>query len=414
MRITDLFETAYRVYHGTNATFGAFDQRHLGSANGTAPINMTGFNFTDSEAVARTFGNRVIQCVVTLERPYIINARGKTYSEFKHRLNELLDRVDRKKHDGIIIRDYLDAGTHGTDYLPSNHYIPFSVDQIKCRINEAPIADLQYIDRSEEKVTFPHRSETTTRNNSFDDADRKAMTNPKWKAKVVHLFRNTPAPINVYAVNAKWLTVVDSQKGWSHNALTTDLGDLHAFTGNYDEESFKQTFGFLPPNWQNSINFTIVQNEGDDRHPLSGWMLAHRFIHAVLNDRTRWPERANPYRHAFNRAWRRIQHAVHIIEDHYGAYTISGMRSPPLKQKEIYAKLVTFGSARNQRIPRNRSGEFFIEIMTQYILRGDFDFHYEELINDQQEAEEIDMLIREAKEAMEEGLVAAVGQLIVF
>lgn len=119
----------FTVYHGTETEFSMFSDDHLGSANGTAPINMTGFNFTDSLEVARTFGNRVIKARVKIDHPRTINAKGMNYSEFKHILNSRLEKTNRSKYDGIIIRNYMDAGPHG-EYMMSNHYIPFSVNQI--------------------------------------------------------------------------------------------------------------------------------------------------------------------------------------------------------------------------------------------------------------------------------------------
>jgi hypothetical protein len=123
--------TTFIVYHGTDAQFDDFNLSHLGSANGTAPINMVGFNFTDSEEVARTFGKKIISAVVTMNNPYVIDAKGRSYSEFKHQLNAKLDRVNREKYDGVIIRNYGDAGKYGDDYIVSTHYIPFSADQIR-------------------------------------------------------------------------------------------------------------------------------------------------------------------------------------------------------------------------------------------------------------------------------------------
>lgn len=118
------------MYHGTDSTFENFDVAHLGSANGTAPINMTGFNFTDSEEVARSFGQNVISALVSISAPYVIDAKGQSYSEFKHVLNQKLARIDRKKYDGVIVKNYADAGIYSNDYILSNHYIPFSISQI--------------------------------------------------------------------------------------------------------------------------------------------------------------------------------------------------------------------------------------------------------------------------------------------
>lgn len=125
----------FTVYHGTPSTFKAFADPALGSANGTAPINMTGFNFTDNPECARTFGPNVLTCEVTIQRPLVINAKGQNYSEFKGTLNDKLARLDRPanraKYDGVIITRYADAGIHGDEYIESNHFIPFTSDQIR-------------------------------------------------------------------------------------------------------------------------------------------------------------------------------------------------------------------------------------------------------------------------------------------
>lgn len=121
----------FRVFHGTQQTFRAFDDRQRGTAHGRAPINLTGFNFTDSEEVAKTFGSNVLTCDVTILKPKVIDAKGATYSQFKHKLNDILDTIRGQDFDGVIIRDYMDAGVYGDEYLLSNHYVPFYKDQIK-------------------------------------------------------------------------------------------------------------------------------------------------------------------------------------------------------------------------------------------------------------------------------------------
>lgn len=153
-------EGTYKVFHGTDAKFGSFDDQHLGSANGTAPINMTGFNFTDSADVAKTFGGNVLACEVTINKPRVIDAKGANYSDFKHKINDVLDRVDRSKYDGIIIKNYMDAGKYGDDYLLSNHYIPFSKSQINVssqNLNEAKETPAQkFIAKANELISEPN------------------------------------------------------------------------------------------------------------------------------------------------------------------------------------------------------------------------------------------------------------------
>jgi hypothetical protein len=121
----------FRVFHGTRERFKGFNDRFLGSSHGTAPINMTGFNFSDSLELARTFGEIVITADVTITNPLVINARGARYGTFKHRLNEFLDEKLSPEHDGVIIRNYRDCGAIGEHSVVSTHYVPRKVSQIK-------------------------------------------------------------------------------------------------------------------------------------------------------------------------------------------------------------------------------------------------------------------------------------------
>lgn len=118
------------VFHGTDADFKSFESKFLGSANGTAPINRTGFSFSSSPDVAHSFGDRVIEAKVDIKKPFVIDAKGENYSTFKETLNSALEKMDRTKYDGIIIRNYEDAGTKRAGGV-SDHYIPFSESQIK-------------------------------------------------------------------------------------------------------------------------------------------------------------------------------------------------------------------------------------------------------------------------------------------
>lgn len=121
-----------KVFHGTDADFANFESKFLGSANGTAPINKTGFSFSSSPEVAKTFGKNTIEARVDIRNPFVIDAKGENYSTFKDKLNTQLKKVDRSKYDGIIIKNYADAGKYG-DVAISDHYIPFSENQIKTK-----------------------------------------------------------------------------------------------------------------------------------------------------------------------------------------------------------------------------------------------------------------------------------------
>lgn len=122
-------EITIRAYHGTDAEFAEFDAHHLGTAHGTAPSNMAGFHFTSDPQVAQTFGSSIKAVQITLDHPVTIDAKGRNYSEFKHILNDRLSKTDRTKHDGLIVKNYVDAGIHGEPTV-STHYIVFNPRKI--------------------------------------------------------------------------------------------------------------------------------------------------------------------------------------------------------------------------------------------------------------------------------------------
>lgn len=120
-----------RVFHGTDSDFTDFDSHFLGSANGTAPINKTGFNFTTSELVARSFGNRIIEANISIERPFIMDAKNASYGQFKDKLNEKLNKLDCSIHDAVVILNYSDAGIYLDSNITSTHIIPLSTNAIQ-------------------------------------------------------------------------------------------------------------------------------------------------------------------------------------------------------------------------------------------------------------------------------------------
>ena len=122
----------FTVYHGTDQEIDSFEDSYKGSAHGKAPINMAGFNFTDSEEVARTFGANVVKAKVRIDKPFVVDVKGASYSDFKHILNSKIEKAKNAPGcDGLIVKNYADAGKHGEDYIVSTHYIPFSTGQIQ-------------------------------------------------------------------------------------------------------------------------------------------------------------------------------------------------------------------------------------------------------------------------------------------
>ena len=118
----------YIVYHGTNNKFNLFDLKYLGSERGKTPSNLRGFYFSDNKDVAKSFGKYLLTAEIFFRNPLIINAKGKNYSEFKHKLNDIILNLN-KKYDGIIIKDYVDSMSDNPQ--SSTQYVVFNINQIR-------------------------------------------------------------------------------------------------------------------------------------------------------------------------------------------------------------------------------------------------------------------------------------------
>lgn len=273
---------------------------------------------------------------------------------------------------------------------------------------ETPISDFEFIDRSDQPP--PH----TPGGDSFRADDKKALQSEKWRAKLVHAFRNTPEPINVYAFNSKYLQVfVD---GEANSTTPQYLLSMETWAGPYDPADFQETFGFLPPDYESSLNFLFVQNEGDERLPLTPWMVAHRMIHALLNEQQDVRRGRRDYHMTMDRAFRHASQMMTAIRDAYGK-TVSvkvGQISyfDPKHDPDIFAAISTLNSAKNRSIVR--SGEFIIELFTQFFLTGDFKIDLTAVKPSISDEENIRYHERKCKELLNEGILEAVGELIVF
>ena len=121
-------------------------------------------------------------------------------------------------------------------------------------ISEAPIGDI-------------HRSEFSDTESSYKKDDQGIIKSPKAEVKWRHLFRNTPYTIDIAFMETRSRYVFTS--------------------GAYDYASVRDQFerngrGILsPPSRPDSIMMVFTYNDGADRYPLSGWIIAHRMAHAI-------------------------------------------------------------------------------------------------------------------------------------
>jgi hypothetical protein len=188
------------------------------------------------------------------------------------------------------------------------------------------------------------------------------------------------------------------------NPAMGDLDHVSRWSGVYSPEMFLDKFGILPKNYEKCINVVLCNNEGDARVPLTPWMVAHRIVHAFFN--------ANSGNHVgddpeiyynFMKYHRGMNSAITLIKNE---------KIKPMLATELYATLASFGSARNHKVTRD--SEFIIDIAVQYFLKGKFEFNHDKIDAEYDTHERITKILRWAKPALDAGLAAAVGKLVVF
>jgi hypothetical protein len=214
-------------------------------------------------------------------------------------------------------------------------------------ISETPLADFKVIDDNDSIGTeFKKNSPmyADKGEGSFRQTDLKAMSNPKWIEKVHNFFKNCPYDFNIYLFNG-------SEK----------YRDLRHIKGIVDGNFVEKTFGTIPPNSENSINIILTNNEGDERVPLSPWILCHRIVHAFFDGLYVLPAITD-----FNRTFTDFTNVIAPP-----AIRFTGVDNTAFV--DAIAKLSNFNSAKNKKIIR--PGEYAVEIIVEYILTGKIKFN---------------------------------------
>lgn len=234
-------------------------------------------------------------------------------------------------------------------------------------ITEAPIADFgTYGDMSKE--------------GSFRANDLKAMTNPKWQAKLKRMFENTEFPINLYLFNAPDDIEVSNRKDVGHGPKQNpyrDIRYLQTWSGIRKKDEIENLLGrsFVPADYEQAITVVLIENEGDERIALTPWMVAHRISHAFLIDHDRYThyEIANLRSRLFPQ-WNQFVNAAHMrfeqagLADYKDIYERYEMKRGSGDAK-YFAISEYLGLTKGMKKLSN-PGEFMVESFAQYMVQG--------------------------------------------
>lgn len=288
------------------------------------------------------------------------------------------------------------------------------------QLTEAPIADYQFIDRADD----PHPVDGKPVGDSFPDEDLRAMRSAKWQAKLLTTFEKSFVPINLYLFNKAAFQHRDTRRTTdgdivNHGVAHPGQGawELAKWAGAYPREDFKATFGFLPPNSHKNVNVLLTQNWGDGRVPLTPWIVAHRIVHALSSEssvRLKGPH-FFPMGNAFERGrifMAEAERAFNHAQRAKGIRARWGQAGSDEDFADFAQATGTFASARHRKL--ERSGEFIIEMMTQFLLFNQVKVNLDWLNDDVNDRRVLEKLLYRFQVACEEGFHACVGQLIVF
>lgn len=207
---------------------------------------------------------------------------------------------------------------------------------------ETPISDFETIGDWSKSSSFRHAP------------DRKILTNPKAVSKIKAMWNKTEVDFNLMFLNAPNAGV------FLEEGLVTPEWIAEKFPKYVDQIK-------IDPN---AINILYTNNTGAERVPMTGWIIAHRFAHAIA----RFGKSAD-YKDAiseYDRSTANILEIAYGIEKPKSAVT-SFNREYVSIEIAFFNRVATMRSARNGEIVRET--EIIPELFAQYLLTGSIKFN---------------------------------------
>jgi len=189
----------------------------------------------------------------------------------------------------------------------------------------------------------------------FRGADRKLAPHPTNELRARRMFENTPYDFRLFFSNIPG-TGKYSERG------TMSEEEIREIFGDQADQIIKGS--------DDAITVVFVGNQGVDKVPLTPWVMAHRFGHAIQADRrgdivswTPWTEVEEYFFNTVN----------HILEEYYGKRSTKYHNMPvkwdiSSEYNALFNAIGTQRSSRNKQI--KRPYEFLYELFAQYLLTG--------------------------------------------
>ena len=191
------------------------------------------------------------------------------------------------------------------------------------------------------------------KSHSFRHAnDRKILTNPRAIEKLHKRFAGTSVDFEFYMVNlpgySKFINIGQIEKLFIQRNMSqlAEWFDANGWPGN------------------NSINVIYTNNLGNNRLPMTPWILAHRLSHAMATSFGRTsPNPMYKLLHIY------YDHIKYIAIDYHNDKSFIDNIGSFLLEKNIANNIGTTRAARNHKL--TSAYELFHELFAQYILTGE-------------------------------------------
>jgi hypothetical protein len=225
-----------------------------------------------------------------------------------------------------------------------------TLESLQKLLLEMPVGDVNFVGKWNDSKNL----------HGYDRPSYKMLTNPNYVQKIKTSWMKFHYDVDMFFVKDKNLRQYSER-------------------GEVDSQFIKDNLGLdIHPNY-NIITMVYVNNMGDEKVPLTPWILAHRMSHAIM--------RRND---TFEKHYEQVVHRS-IINDLLPVlypnrvskgYSTSFWSSPDEyrsrkdqeeKLTDVLYQLCTFRSARNNNV-RNLT-EFLHEMMAQYVIEGHVTFN---------------------------------------
>ena len=205
------------------------------------------------------------------------------------------------------------------------------------------------------------------KNSGFKDQDRKLLSNPKAITKIKAMWKY-PEEVDYN------IMMVNNAEGNRHTEIG-DVGDIAA-AAKWLEAEMPKTAPELIANLRgDQVNIIYTNNKGSERVPMTGWIMAHRFGHAIF--RARYGKQQS---YCYEESAKTLSRYLSDLAEQYGI-PVNGV-GYGLRQynalnatttRNLMSAICTFKSARDGNL-RN-TFEALHELFAQYILNGSVKFN---------------------------------------